>query len=331
MSKPKIISIAGPTASGKTDLAVRIAKEFDGEIVSTDSRTIYREMNIGTAKPKGTRYQTAEMTPEQVEEKGIRAKDLDISITDLFADKPLIVDGVPHWGFDLVDPNEDFTVADFKAYAEQKIEDILFRGKMPILAGGTGLYISAVIDNLSFSDVAPNPKLRQEFQELSDNELLARLRKVDKDALETVDTANRRRVVRALEIIETTGQPLAAQQQKNEPKYEVLQLGIDTPREILYERIDDRVDKMIALGLVDEVRALRDKYGCQINAMTGIGYRQICAFLDGTMSLKDAIEILKRDSRHYAKRQMTWFSRDDRIHWITTANQAIELVGRFLS
>lgn len=320
MNKPKIIVVLGPTASGKTSLAIDIAKRFDGEIISADSRAIYRQMDIGTAKPPRDKRAQA-LARREGQKEGIK---------DLFRAKPYMVEEVPHWGFDLCDPDEDFSAADFQAYAEEKIKEITGRGHLPIIAGGTGLYISAIVDNLSFTEVEPDKKLRAELQDLSDQELVERLQKADSEAAKTIDTANRRRLLRAVEIVETTGQPLSAQQTKKEPKYDVLQLGLKVDREVLYERIDMRVDEMIAAGLVDEVRALRDEYGCEINSMTGIGYRQICAFLDGYLKLRDAIEVLKRDTRHYAKRQMTWFRRDGRIEWIENQEKALALVADFL-
>ncbi len=317
MPKPKIIIIAGATASGKTDLAIQIAKQFNGEVISADSRTIYREMNIGTAKPEGK----SKALPQ--------AQKKDIS--DLFSDKPLMVDGVEHWGFNLVDPDDSFTAAQFKEYAEHKIKSILKRGRLPILAGGTGLYLEAVVDNLSFTSIEPNLELRKQLEQLSNEELFSKIEEQDPETADTIDQNNRRRLIRAIEILKMSGKPLSKNQNKGQQKYEALMLAIDVDRELLYERIDERVDKMIAEGLVDEVRSLKEKYGCEVNAMTGIGYRQICAFLSGYMKLADAIEILKQDTRHYAKRQLTWFRRDSRFHWIKNSEEAMTLVKEFLA
>ena len=253
-----------------------------------------------------------------------------MKIEQLFEEKPLLVEGVPHWAIDLVNPDESFTAAEYKQYAEQHIFDILDRGKVPILAGGTGLYISAVVDNLKFSDVEPNIELRKELDALSDEQLQARLYELDPEAADNIDVNNRRRLLRAIEIVETSGKKLADQQNKGEQKFDVLMLGMDVEREVLYERIEARVDAMIAAGLVDEVRGLKDEYGCEVNSMTGIGYRQICAFLDGYMKLRDAIDVLKRDTRHYAKRQLTWFKRDGRIKWIGVVEEAMGEVEEFL-
>lgn len=320
MSKPKLIVIAGPTASGKTDYAIAIAKKFQGEVISADSRTIFQEMNIGTAKPYSD-------TPPY---KGGASGGQSVGIHVLFADKPLLVEGIPHWGFDLVSPNESFTVADFKVYADKKIQEIIKRGKLPILAGGTGLYIKAVVDNLSFTETPPNEELRQSLEKLSNEELLARISDKDSETAETIDTANRRRLLRAVEVIESTGKPLREQQTAGKQKYDALLLGIQVDRDVLNERIDLRVDQMIGTGLVDEVRVLKEKYDCEVNAMTGIGYRQICAFLSGYMKLSDAIEVIKQDTRHYAKRQLTWFRADERIQWVCSVDEAIDLADKFI-
>jgi len=303
MNKPKIIVIIGPTASGKTDLSIKLANKFDGEIIAADSKTIYREMNIGTAKPeKDNNYDS----------------------------QKYIVEGILHWGIDIINPNENFSVADFKNYADSKIEEIIQRGKTPIIVGGTGLYIQAIVDNLSFTKVEANYKLRDELEKLSIEDLVKRLGKIDKEALEVLDLMNKRRVIRAVEIVEVSGKKFKSQQNRGESRYEVLIFGIHTQREILYKRIEMRVDNMIEEELVDEVRRLKDKYGCKINAMTGIGYRQICAFLEGKMTLEDAIELLKRDTRRYAKRQITWFKRDNRINWIDFKDDITAKVAEFL-
>lgn len=319
MPLPKLIVIVGPTASGKTALALELAKRFDGELISADSRTVYRGMNIGTAKPEGTKRPIEN-------EYGTGPMD----IKNLVAEQPIMVEGIAHWGLDLVDPDEEFTVSDFKKYCEQKITEIDERGSLPILVGGTGLYVRAVVDNLSLTETPPNETLRAELEKLTNSELLERIERQDSETAETIDSMNRRRLVRALEIIETTGAPLSVSQTKGEPKYDLLEIGLDVDREELMRRIDERVDVMIGTGLVDEVRKLKEKYGCDGQAMTGIGYRQICQFLQGYIKLKEAIELLKHDSRAYAKRQLTWFRRDDRIKWIKQTSEAVKLVEEFL-
>jgi len=231
----KMIAIVGPTASGKTGISVEIAKKIGGEIISVDSRQMYCGMDIGTAKVSEEEKQ-----------------------------------GVPHFGVDILNPDEEFTAHQFKEYAEQKIEGIIGRGHIPMLVGGTGLYVQAIVDNFDF------------------------------------------------------------EQAKGEPKYDVLQIGLFVPRDELYQRIDARVDRMMADGLVEEVRNLKKKYGCEANAMTGIGYRQMCEYLDGKVNLDEAIRITKRDSRHYAKRQMTWFKRDNRIWWVKGLDEAMQAIENWL-
>ncbi|MBM5789981.1 tRNA (adenosine(37)-N6)-dimethylallyltransferase MiaA [Candidatus Parcubacteria bacterium] len=314
--RPKIILIVGPTASGKTGLGIEIAKRVGGEVVSVDSRQVYRGMDIGTAKVSPT-------TTDDLSFRGVQPPSLQRTRLpflqgrkEAYRDLPLVVDGVVHWGIDLADPDEEFTVADFKAYAEQKIKEIVRRGQVPILVGGTGLWVSALIDNFDLTETASDPALRAELEARPLGDLFAQYKRLDPEGAEVIDRENKRRVVRALEVCLLTGKPFSTQQTRGEPKYEVLQIGLRVPREVLNERINARVDEMIARGLVDEVRTLRARYGCDVDAMTGIGYRQVCAFLDGKCSLEEAVEETKKATRHYAKRQMTWFKRDPRIQWV---------------
>jgi tRNA dimethylallyltransferase len=315
MSKlPRIITIVGPTASGKSSLAIKLAKEFDGEIIAADSRTIYKGMDIGTAKPEGQWLRAAH-------------RPSGLSIEAMVSEAPLMVEGIAHWGIDLIEPGETYSAADFKAYAEGKIDDILSRGKLPILAGGTGLYVAAVVHNYQFADAEPDEQLRSELEELSVEQLAERLRATNPGALENVDAGNPQRLIRAIEIAEAE----SAGVREAEPEYDVLQIGLDWPREELYERINERVEQMIAEGLVDEVRTLRDKYGSDHYAMTGIGYRQLNEFFDGKVKLFDAVEDIKKATRHYAKRQLTWFRRDKSIRWVSSANEALSITKNFLA
>ncbi len=308
---PKIIAILGPTASGKTGISLDLARKFNGEIVAVDSRTLYQGMNIGTAKPDGIRI--------------VCGDDKDDKQSIAF-----IVEDIPHWGIDILDIDEDFNVAEFKKFAEKKIEDILNRGKLPILVGGTGLYFSAIIDNLSFTDVKPDEELREVISKMTNDEIIDQIEALDYKALDLIDVANRRRLERAFEILKISGEKLSDQKNKGEARFNVLQIAFDFDREKLYNRINLRVDSMIANGLIDEVRELKERYGCDHNSMTGIGYRQICAFLDGYLKLEDAIDLIKRDTRHYAKRQVSWFKRDDRIVWIKNNEQGIQASSKFL-
>ncbi len=313
---PKILVVCGPTASGKTGVGIALAKRFGGEILAADSRTVYRNMEIGTAKP--------------LEDRGSRQSAVGSEIGDLFAERPRIVESVPHWGFDLVDPDEPFTVSQYQEYADTKIAEIIERGNVPIVVGGTGLYIRAILDRPNFAGAAPDATLRAELEGMSDNDLLEEIAARDPDAAATIDDRNRRRLIRALEILRTVGGTLAEHQEFGEPIYDALQIGIDVPREELYARIDQRVDEMVGHGLVDEVRKLLGQYGPESQAMTGIGYRQIADFFAKKESLRDAVKRIKYDTHHYAKRQETWFRRDSRILWIRTLVEAIRAVESFL-
>ena len=312
MSLPKIICVVGPTASGKTAVGLALARAFDGEVLAADSRTIYRGLDIGTAKPTGERL-------------------LGGSLKEMTAEKPLMVEGVPHWGIDIADPDDAFSVSEYQKYADDVIQGIIKRSHVPIVVGGTGLYIRAIIDRPNFTQVPPDETLRLELATKTNTKLLEEIAERDPDTAATIDEDNRRRLERAVEILRTTGKTLAETQKFDKPIYDVLQIGLEVDRDELYARIDERVDAMIAGGLVDEVRELRDKYGNNAVAMTGIGYRQISEFLDGKTKLRDAVTRIKFDTHHYARRQETWFKRDNRIVWVRDVKAAVELVDKLLN
>jgi tRNA dimethylallyltransferase len=309
----KIIAIVGPTASGKSSLAMELAVRLsnDGgagdnagvEIVSADSRQIYRGMDIGTAKPS-----LAERT------------------------------AVAHHLIDIRNPDEDYSVADYKSDAVAAINNILARGKTPLLVGGTGLYVQAVVENLDMPKIKSDPALRGQIEkEIAEKGLPAVFQKLlalDPDAEYVVDGKNPRRVVRALEVAFTTGKPFTAQRLKQPPLFDSFTIGLNPPQEILYERIDTRVDAMIEKGLVDEVRTLIKKYGEAQIAFDTIGYREIIDHLNGHGTLEEAVQNIKMNTRHYAKRQMTWFKKDMNVKWIAETVQtteAIALVKNFLA
>ncbi len=304
MARLKMIAFVGPTASGKTSLGLELAKRFNGEVVSVDSRQVYRGMDIGTGKVQGEREE---------------------------AERSIMVEGVAHWGIDFVDPDEAYSAADFKIYADRKIREIVARGRLPILVGGTGLWLKAVIDNLDLGSTHADLKLRGELEARTLGDLVDEFKRLDPVGAQLIDCENKRRVVRALEVTKLTDRPWSQMQTAEESTYEVLQIGLSVPREELNRRINARVDEMIARGLVDEVRWLKERYGCATESMTGIGYRQICTFLDGNARLADAIEETKKATRQYAKRQMTWFRRDIRISWVADVQEASQLVETFLA
>ena len=307
---PKIIIILGPTASGKTDLGIFLAKKFNGEIVSADSRQVYEEMNIGTAKPDQSEGQKVKGESDKGE---------------------YIVDGVAHHLIDVAGPDEEFTVGDFKKVAEEKIADMLNQGKLPIIVGGTGLYVWALVDNLEMPQKTVDTKLREKLNNTLLPELLKMLKEKDPDSCDYIDLKNPRRVIRALEVA-LFGESFWKKRQAGEPLYDVLQIGIKWSREELYKRINARANTQVRDGLVEEVKKLSFKYGWEVKAMNGIGYRQFRNYLEGKETLEQAVEKLKKDTRHYAKRQETWFKRDKRIVWVEKGDskKTEDLVNKFL-
>jgi tRNA dimethylallyltransferase len=297
-STQKLMVIVGPTASGKTALGIKLAQKFGGEIVSADSRQIYRGMDIGTAKPTAAERRA-----------------------------------VPHHLIDIKDPNEDYTVADYQRDAIAAIESILARGNVPLLVGGTGLYVQAVLENLDIPKTVANPELRAQIEkDIADVGLTAvfkRLIALDPEAAYVVDQKNPRRVVRALEVALATGVPFTAQRIKRAPLFDALVLGLNPTPEIVRERIDQRVDAMMHDGFVHEVTTLIKKYGHTPTAFDAIGYREIIAHLNGTLSLEDATAAIKVNTWHYAKRQMTWFKKYEPTHWMEDGSAASDLVERF--
>jgi tRNA dimethylallyltransferase len=287
---------------GKSDLALQLAQEFHGEIVSADSRQVYRGMDIGTAKP----------TPDEQRL-------------------------VPHHLIDLVNPDEPFTLADYQQRAYAVIDAIHARGNIPFLVGGSGLYVRAVLDGLTIPRVEPDRARRAELDREDAATLYARLKECDPLAAAKIDPRNKRRVIRALEVCERTGKPISELQMQRAPNYRILRIGLTMPRAQLYERINARVDAMIANGLVDEVRGLIARgYSPDLPAMSGLGYRQIVAYLNGSIPLDEAVRILKRDTRRFVHHQYTWFRlNDERIHWFDVSTDSIEkireTVWQFLS
>jgi len=289
-----LVVLVGPTAVGKTELSIELANKLDAEIVSADSMQIYRYMDIGTAKPT------------EEERKGIK-----------------------HYMIDIINPDEDFSVADYQYMAKKHINDIHLRQKIPILTGGTGLYINAVCYNYTFSEYDKDDTLRKELNkqalEHGNDYLYEKLKKIDPASAEKIHPNNIRRVIRALEVYLKTGKPFSYYEEmtkKQKILYELLMFGITMKREDLYNRINKRVEKMIEKGLVEEVKGLLSMgYSKELNSMQGLGYRQIIEHLEGKVSLDEAIYLIARDTRRYAKRQYTWFLRDKNIAWFDLSNE----------
>src|ERR671931_1167807 len=284
-----LLVICGPTATGKTDLAIRLARHLGGEIVNADSRQVYRSMDIGTAKP----------TPAQ------RA-------------------AAPHHLLDVVDPDEPFTLADYLELAHNAIADILARGGLPIVVGGTGLYVRALAQGFAVPRVPPDPRLRAALEALAEAEgspaLLARLRRSDPHTAATIDVRNPRRLIRAIEVAEATRVSFAAQQRAR-PRYDALVLALTADRALLYERADRRVDAMMAAGFLDEVAALYARgYSPDLPALSGLGYRQLGEHLRGARTLDDAVQATKLATHGFIRRQLTWFRREPGIHWLDIAH-----------
>jgi tRNA dimethylallyltransferase len=283
----KLIAVVGPTATGKTALGIRLARAIDGEIMGADSRQVYRHMDIGTAKP----------TPEE------RAL-------------------TPHHLLDVVDPDEPFSLAQYLELATAALEDIWARGRQPLLVGGSGQYVWALLEGWTVPRLPPQPELRRALEGRAAREgaeaLHRELAQVDPRAAAGIDPRNVRRAIRALEVYEATGRPISFWQEKTPPSWDALILGLTCPRDQLYRRIDARVDDMMEAGLVDEVRGLLAMgYSRELPSMSGIGYREVGQHLVGELDLATAVERIKTATHRLARQQATWFRRDDpRIRWI---------------
>ncbi|HOM42508.1 MAG TPA: tRNA (adenosine(37)-N6)-dimethylallyltransferase MiaA [Bacillota bacterium] len=289
----KICILAGPTAVGKTEISLALARSLCGEIISADSAQVYKYMDIGTAKLKEDEMQ-----------------------------------GIRHYMIDEVTPDMDFSVAQFREKAELYIKDINDRGKLPIITGGTGLYINSLLNNLDFTDSICDEEYRREMQETAQakgNEYVhAMLEAVDPASYKRLHPNDLRRVIRALEVYKHTGRPISYFQEesrKQPPRYDFAYITLTMDRRKLYERIDQRVDRMMSSGLVEEVEGLIKRgYGRGLNSMQALGYKEIADFLHGLITKDEAVRILKRDTRHYAKRQLTWFRGDKRVNWVDVDN-----------
>lgn len=287
--KRPLIILTGPTAVGKTALSIKLAKTINGAVISADSMQVYRGMDIGSAK----------ITSEEME-------------------------GIPHYLIDVLDPDEEFHVMRFQELAKQAMEEIYAKGQIPIITGGTGFYIQAVLYDIDFTSQEEDQAFRNKLEDLAKqqgNEVLHQmLAAVDPISAEKIHANNVKRVIRALEFYEKTGTPISLHNEKEAAKespYDFCYFVLNDVREKVYERIERRVDKMMETGLVEEVKALRDKgYHRSMVSMQGLGYKEVLAYLDGEISLEEAVYIIKRDTRHFAKRQLTWFRREKDVTWI---------------
>lgn len=276
--KNKVIAVVGATASGKTSYAIELAKRCDGEIISADSRLVYKGLDIGTAKPA-------------IEERA----------------------NIPHYMIDIVEPDCEYSAGLYVKDAKKCIKDILSRGKVPIVTGGTGLYFRILLENYDLPEIEPNWNLRKKLSELSYDELAEILTSLDKDAF--VEKNDKKKAIRYIEIIKATGKSINQSRGKGEREFDVEWIGLNFPREELYDRINKRVDIMLEQGLIDETRSLLNKYGRISNITDTIGYREIIMALDGVMTMDEAVDKLKQNTRNYAKRQLTWFRKNPDIKW----------------
>lgn len=284
-----VIVIAGPTASGKTRISIQLAKEINGEIVSADSMQVYKYMDIGTAKPD-----SEEMS------------------------------GIKHYLISEVSPDEEFSVARYRDLALKYIDEILKKGKKPIVVGGTGLYINSLIYNIDFSETVSDWELRKrlekEAKEKGNKHIHDILKQIDPHAAAKIHENDLKRIIRAIEVYTHTGRPITFHQEMSRqapPKYNFVIIGLNMDRQVLYDRIDKRVDKMLEKGLIDEVRELkRLGYGMNTIPMQGLGYKEMLSYLRGELTYEEAVNLLKRRTRRYAKRQLTWFRRIENLMWV---------------
>ena len=286
--KPKVIVIVGPTASGKTALSIQLAKKINGEIVSADSMQIYEDMDIGTAKP----------TSEEM-------------------------DGIKHYLVDCVSPTIRYSVANYKTDALKAIEEILNKGKTPIVVGGTGLYVDSLVQGIEYNDIEVDLEYRKQLDEIAEekglDELYNRAVEIDPQAMQKISKNDKKRIFRVLEIYHSTGKNKTAQEVEsriNENPYDYIVFAIDMQRERLYDRINRRVDIMLESGLVDEVKSLINKYEELPTAIQGLGYKEVVSYLENEITYDEMVEKIKQETRRYAKRQLTWFRRNKKIIWL---------------
>lgn len=297
IKRQKIVVILGPTASGKSNFAVILAKKFNSEIISADSRQIYQELNIGSNKITKTEKQ-----------------------------------GIKHYLLDVIKPDQEFSLYDWQQAAWLNIKKILKKNKLPMIVGGTGLYLSSILQNYQLP--ATDKNLRNELNKLSLTELISKLKKIDPEIIKKIDSKNKIHVVRALEYAIAFHDDLQTNKKTSACPYDYLILGLNPDKEKLYQKINQRVDIMLKNGLLEEVKNLLSKYQKGLSAFSGIGYQEIIKYLNKELSLEEAIDLIKKNTRHYAKRQMTWFRRMEKqglkINWNKNISEAEKLITNFI-
>ena len=296
-----LIVITGPTASGKTAMSVEVAKVLGAEIVNADSMQIYKYMDIGTAKPT-------------VEER----------------------QGVPHHLIDIVNPDEQFSVARYCQCAKQAIDSIHAKGKPAVMVGGTGLYVDSLVNNIQFSEIEPDEQYRTKMDLLADEKgnghIYNMLMEIDPGSAKKISVSDRKRIIRALEVYHLTGKTITwhNEQSKSVPSpYNTTMFAIDVEREVLYDKINRRVDIMMNMGLLEEVKSIIDMgIGKDTTAMQAIGYKEIVQYLDGEITLEEAVDKIKQGSRRYAKRQLTWYRRNEKVNWVKSIDEVFEILNK---
>jgi tRNA dimethylallyltransferase len=305
--KNPIIILTGPTASGKTAMSLKLADEFNGEIIAADSMTVYRGMDIGTDKPGLNQNSKIKSQNDNVKN----------------------INGVQHYLIDILNPDEPFNAAIFKEKATEAVVEIQKRGKIPFLVGGSTMFIDAFAYDYTMPEVEPDDLLRKELEQKSNDELFQQLVELDPDAEWTVDRNNKRRLVRALEVTLKTGIPFTAQKSKKDLAENILYLAIEVEREELYQKINNRVDQMMGEGFLNEVKILKENYDHN-TAMQAAGYKQLTQYLDGEIRLEEAVEKTKQAHRNYAKRQLTWLKANPDVVWIKNLSEAEQNITEFL-
>ncbi|MFB6182143.1 MAG: tRNA (adenosine(37)-N6)-dimethylallyltransferase MiaA [Candidatus Magasanikbacteria bacterium] len=308
---PKIIVMLGPTAAGKTGWSLELAPEIEAEIISADSRQVYKYMDIGTNKPKGENqwFIGPGGTPQRA----------------------YFIKNIPHYLIDIIDPDRDFNLAKFQSKAKDRIDLILKKDKTPMLVGGSGLYIQSIVDNYQLPQIPPNENLRDALESFTNEQLVDILNKVDPTSAEKIEQNNTRRLIRAIEVSTSVGEPFSELKGSGDKLYDVIQIGVKVDRDELYEKINQRVEKMFDQGLKEEVAKLKDKYSWELSSMNSIGYQEFKPYFEGEVELKQVKENIKTNTRNYAKRQLSWFKRFDRINWCESLAQAKKKIDNFLN